>query len=152
VGVPAGYGDELGLHHRSGDDGGAVGSPRERVVVSDPTDPSQPPPRSVPLSGTGAAHASGTARLTSEQQLSGTGAARSGGSARLTVDRVTKAIRTDKRFLALVAILVVFPPILTWWIQLPGAAVIGIAEIFGVAAAVAGYKAISEVIKHTLAD
>jgi hypothetical protein len=44
MGMRAGTGDELGLHHRSRDDSGAVGSPGTRSNVTDPRDP---PPRTI---------------------------------------------------------------------------------------------------------
>jgi hypothetical protein len=92
----------------------------------------EPPPRTVQLTGTAAAHTSA--------------------SGHLTVERVTKALRRDKRFLALVAILVVVPPVVTWRIPLPGAAIVGIAVVVGVVASVAGYKAIGEVIERTIRE
>jgi len=70
----------------------------------------------------------------------------------LTTAHVTERIRTNRRLLGLLALLVVGLPIMTWAIPLPGAASIIIALGVGVGLSWLGYKAIGDVIERTFRE
>jgi hypothetical protein len=70
----------------------------------------------------------------------------------LTLETVTRGIRSDKRLLGLLALLVIGLPIVTWALPLPGAASISIAVVAGVGLSWLGYEAIGDVIERTIRE
>jgi hypothetical protein len=58
-------------------------------------------------------------------------------------------MRSDKRLLVLLGLLVVGLPMAAWWLPFPGPASVGIAVAAGIGLTWLGFKAVSDVIDTT---